>query len=180
MSVRTRCHNGQYVGGSALKSIRNILYAIDMDNFMLWCYDINQELHLETLEQKLLCISCRSQYFILWKLPIFLISFESLKFVFLRVIALLKFLSHRDGAAKKTGVLKLDLSGRFAINIVDNVIVVHHQASKVSSSYFSHSFCYYFNRRLRWCLTLNWVESLTDSWHTITRFYRLCRSSRSN
>ncbi|KAK3926901.1 Regulator of MON1-CCZ1 complex [Frankliniella fusca] len=34
--------------------------------------------------------------------------------------------------AKKTHVLRLDLSGRFAINVVDNLIIVHHQASKKS------------------------------------------------
>ncbi|XP_049810731.1 regulator of MON1-CCZ1 complex-like [Schistocerca nitens] len=34
--------------------------------------------------------------------------------------------------AKKTHILRLDMSGRFAINVVDNLIVVHHQASKTS------------------------------------------------
>lgn len=33
---------------------------------------------------------------------------------------------------KKTNILKLDRNGRFAINIVDNLVLVHHQASKVS------------------------------------------------
>lgn len=33
--------------------------------------------------------------------------------------------------AKKSHILRLDMSGRFAINVVDNLIVVHHQASKV-------------------------------------------------
>ena len=33
---------------------------------------------------------------------------------------------------KKTHILRLDMSGRFAINVVDNLIIVHHQASKVS------------------------------------------------
>jgi len=28
-------------------------------------------------------------------------------------------------------MLKLDIGGRFAINVVDNLIIVHHQASKV-------------------------------------------------
>ncbi|KAG1694155.1 Regulator of MON1-CCZ1 complex [Nymphon striatum] len=37
-----------------------------------------------------------------------------------------------EGPAKKTDILKLDLSGRFAINIVDNLIIVHHQESKTS------------------------------------------------
>lgn len=32
---------------------------------------------------------------------------------------------------KKTHILRLDMSGRFAINVVDNLIIVHHQASKV-------------------------------------------------
>lgn len=34
--------------------------------------------------------------------------------------------------ARKTHVLRVDLSGRFAINVVDNLIIVHHQASKKS------------------------------------------------
>ena len=38
----------------------------------------------------------------------------------------------RDMPAKKTAVLKLGAIGRFAVNIVDNLIVIHHQASKTS------------------------------------------------
>ncbi|KAJ9577097.1 hypothetical protein L9F63_006334, partial [Diploptera punctata] len=34
--------------------------------------------------------------------------------------------------AKKSHILRLDMSGRFAINVVDNLIIVHHQASKTS------------------------------------------------
>ena len=37
----------------------------------------------------------------------------------------------REGAARKRHVLRLDMSGRFAINILDNLVIVHHQASKV-------------------------------------------------
>lgn len=37
----------------------------------------------------------------------------------------------REGAARKTDIMRLDLSGRFAINVVNNIIVVHHQASRV-------------------------------------------------
>ncbi|XP_076635775.1 regulator of MON1-CCZ1 complex protein bulli [Colletes latitarsis] len=33
---------------------------------------------------------------------------------------------------KRSHILKLDVSGRFAINVVDNLIIVHHQASKTS------------------------------------------------
>ncbi|GLH05996.1 Uncharacterized protein GBIM_11526 [Gryllus bimaculatus] len=33
---------------------------------------------------------------------------------------------------KKSHILRLDMSGRFAINVVDNLIIVHHQASKTS------------------------------------------------
>ncbi|RLU14782.1 hypothetical protein DMN91_012669 [Ooceraea biroi] len=33
---------------------------------------------------------------------------------------------------KKSHMLKLDVGGRFAINVVDNLIIVHHQASKTS------------------------------------------------
>ena len=39
---------------------------------------------------------------------------------------------HKDSPARKTDILKLDMSGRFAINIVDNLVMVHHQASKTS------------------------------------------------
>ncbi|KAK7492946.1 hypothetical protein BaRGS_00015893 [Batillaria attramentaria] len=38
----------------------------------------------------------------------------------------------KEGAARKTDVLRLDMSGRFAINVVDNLVMVHHQASKTS------------------------------------------------
>ncbi|XP_054717520.1 regulator of MON1-CCZ1 complex-like [Uloborus diversus] len=41
----------------------------------------------------------------------------------------------KDGPPRKTHILKLDKSGRFAINVIDNVIVVHHQASKESMLY---------------------------------------------
>lgn len=34
--------------------------------------------------------------------------------------------------AKKSHILRLDMSGRFAVNVVDNLIAVHHQASKTS------------------------------------------------
>ena len=37
----------------------------------------------------------------------------------------------RETPARKTNVLKLEMSGRFAINIVDSLVIVHHQASKV-------------------------------------------------
>lgn len=36
------------------------------------------------------------------------------------------------GPPRKTDVLRLDTSGRFATNVVDNLVVVHHQASKTS------------------------------------------------
>lgn len=39
-------------------------------------------------------------------------------------------------AIKKSHMLKLDVSGRFAINVVDNLIIVHHQASKVLLLYY--------------------------------------------
>ncbi|XP_046571702.1 LOW QUALITY PROTEIN: regulator of MON1-CCZ1 complex-like [Haliotis rubra] len=38
----------------------------------------------------------------------------------------------KESPAKRTEVLQLNMSGRFAINIVDNLIMVHHQASKTS------------------------------------------------
>lgn len=38
----------------------------------------------------------------------------------------------KETPARKTNVLKLEMSGRFAINIVDSLVIVHHQASKTS------------------------------------------------
>lgn len=40
----------------------------------------------------------------------------------------------REGACKKSHVLKLNTTGKFALNIVDNLVVVHHQSSQVSSN----------------------------------------------
>lgn len=34
--------------------------------------------------------------------------------------------------ARKSHILRLDMTGRFAINVIDNLIIVHHQASKTS------------------------------------------------
>ncbi|OXU25511.1 hypothetical protein TSAR_009329 [Trichomalopsis sarcophagae] len=39
---------------------------------------------------------------------------------------------HKMVTIRKSHILKLDMSGRFAINVVDNLIIVHHQASKTS------------------------------------------------
>ncbi|XP_063227764.1 regulator of MON1-CCZ1 complex isoform X2 [Bacillus rossius redtenbacheri] len=39
---------------------------------------------------------------------------------------------HKMLSAKRSHVLRLDMGGRFAVNVVDNLIVVHHQASKTS------------------------------------------------
>ncbi|KAJ8279328.1 hypothetical protein COCON_G00063940 [Conger conger] len=38
----------------------------------------------------------------------------------------------RDGPCKKTHVLKLNTTGKFALNVVDNLVVVHHQSSQTS------------------------------------------------
>uniref|UniRef100_A0A667Z938 Regulator of MON1-CCZ1 n=1 Tax=Myripristis murdjan TaxID=586833 RepID=A0A667Z938_9TELE len=38
----------------------------------------------------------------------------------------------REGACKKSHVLKLNTTGKFALNIVDNLVVVHHQSSQTS------------------------------------------------
>lgn len=40
-----------------------------------------------------------------------------------------------ESTAKKTDILRLNLSGRFALNVVDNLVVVHHQVSKTSLLY---------------------------------------------
>nr|XP_033789768.1 regulator of MON1-CCZ1 complex [Geotrypetes seraphini] len=38
----------------------------------------------------------------------------------------------REGACKKTHILKLNRTGKFAVNIVDNLVVVHHQDTETS------------------------------------------------
>ncbi|KAI1889401.1 hypothetical protein AGOR_G00179480 [Albula goreensis] len=38
----------------------------------------------------------------------------------------------REGPCKKTHVLKLNMTGKFALNVVDNLVVVHHQSSQTS------------------------------------------------
>ncbi|XP_035269293.1 regulator of MON1-CCZ1 complex [Anguilla anguilla] len=38
----------------------------------------------------------------------------------------------REGPCKKTHVLKLNTTGKFALNVVDNLVVVHHQSSQTS------------------------------------------------
>ncbi|XP_066960869.1 regulator of MON1-CCZ1 complex isoform X1 [Macrobrachium rosenbergii] len=38
----------------------------------------------------------------------------------------------KDGTFKRSYICRLELTGRFAVNIVDSLIVVHHQASKTS------------------------------------------------
>ncbi|XP_068238434.1 regulator of MON1-CCZ1 complex [Palaemon carinicauda] len=38
----------------------------------------------------------------------------------------------KDGTFKRSHICRLELTGRFAVNIVDSLIVVHHQASKTS------------------------------------------------
>uniref|UniRef100_A0A6Q2YWI9 Mic1 domain-containing protein n=1 Tax=Esox lucius TaxID=8010 RepID=A0A6Q2YWI9_ESOLU len=37
-----------------------------------------------------------------------------------------------NGSCKKTNVLKLNTTGKFALNVVDNLVVVHHQSSQTS------------------------------------------------
>lgn len=38
----------------------------------------------------------------------------------------------REGSCKKAHVLKLNTTGKFALNVVDNLVVVHHQSSRTS------------------------------------------------
>ncbi|KAM6953239.1 regulator of MON1-CCZ1 complex [Aplochiton taeniatus] len=38
----------------------------------------------------------------------------------------------REGSSKKSHVLKLNTTGKFALNVVDNLVVVHHQSSQTS------------------------------------------------
>lgn len=50
-----------------------------------------------------------------------------------RLIEVVIYLLNGPGLApKKSHILKLGYSGRFAMNVVDNLIVVHHQASATS------------------------------------------------
>lgn len=42
------------------------------------------------------------------------------------------YMVQKESPARKTDVLKLDMSGRFAINVVDSLVMVHHQASKTT------------------------------------------------
>ncbi|XP_042878996.1 regulator of MON1-CCZ1 complex-like isoform X3 [Penaeus japonicus] len=39
---------------------------------------------------------------------------------------------NKDGVFKRSHICRLELTGRFAVNIVDSLIIVHHQASKTS------------------------------------------------
>jgi hypothetical protein len=48
------------------------------------------------------------------------------------------YLLTKESVARKTAVLKLDMTGRFAINAVDNLLLVHHQASKTSVMFDIH------------------------------------------
>uniref|UniRef100_A0A672LY72 Uncharacterized protein n=1 Tax=Sinocyclocheilus grahami TaxID=75366 RepID=A0A672LY72_SINGR len=41
----------------------------------------------------------------------------------------------REGTCKKIHVLKLNTTGKFALNVVDNLVVVHHQSSQTSLIY---------------------------------------------
>uniref|UniRef100_A0A8C2KVC7 Regulator of MON1-CCZ1 n=1 Tax=Cyprinus carpio TaxID=7962 RepID=A0A8C2KVC7_CYPCA len=41
----------------------------------------------------------------------------------------------REGTCRKTHVLKLNTTGKFALNVVDNLVVVHHQSSQSSLIY---------------------------------------------
>ncbi|CAM4723626.1 unnamed protein product [Leuciscus chuanchicus] len=41
----------------------------------------------------------------------------------------------REGTCKRTHVLKLNTTGKFALNVVDNLVVVHHQSSQTSLIY---------------------------------------------
>ncbi|XP_064472705.1 regulator of MON1-CCZ1 complex-like [Ornithodoros turicata] len=38
----------------------------------------------------------------------------------------------KEGPPRKTDILRLDTSGRFAANVVDNLVIVHHQSSRTS------------------------------------------------
>ncbi|XP_055737779.1 regulator of MON1-CCZ1 complex isoform X2 [Salvelinus fontinalis] len=40
--------------------------------------------------------------------------------------------ANMEGSCKKTNVLKLNTTGKFALNVVDNLVVVHHQSTQTS------------------------------------------------
>ena len=44
--------------------------------------------------------------------------------------------SFRETGAKKSHVLKVDQSGRVALNVVDNLVILHHQPSQVRNMHF--------------------------------------------
>lgn len=52
----------------------------------------------------------------------------------------------REGVCKKSHILKLNMTGKFALNIVDNLVVVHHQSSQVRSCVCACA--------CRWCIFL--------------------------
>lgn len=91
----------------------------------------------------------------------------------------------REGACKKSHVLKLNTTGKFALNIVDNLVVVHHQSSRVTQlnlypncsctkqpqffTFFYKPFTIslLFNvRRRRWSSTSSWRSLKEPSTHT--------------
>lgn len=41
----------------------------------------------------------------------------------------------QDGSAKCTNILTLELTGNFALNVLDNLIIIHHQSSKTSMAF---------------------------------------------
>nr|CAG4643772.1 EOG090X028B [Lepidurus arcticus] len=44
----------------------------------------------------------------------------------------------KDGTSRKTHVLTMESSGRFAMSVIDNLMIVHHQASKTSTLFDVH------------------------------------------
>ena len=56
-----------------------------------------------------------------------------LMFFLLYLVRVCLFSPHpfRDSQFKKAYTCRLELTGRFAVNIIDSLIIVHHQASKV-------------------------------------------------
>jgi len=63
---------------------------------------------------------------------------------------------------KKSHILKLDVGGRFAINVVDNLIIVHHQASKVYTI-IEYKQIYF----KQWNLNLYFYIDINDIWHYV-------------
>ena len=74
-----------------------------------------------------------------WSMSWLVLTLALFLFFFLYIVfccRMMLFFFRDNNAPRKAHILKLDMSGRFAVNIVDNLVIVHHQPSKVSHLYY--------------------------------------------